>query len=382
MSDPLASLTEDPPQRQGGRRKKRFSGCLPMLVFVVLAAVLIAAAVQYVVRPWVEDLFADPEDFPGPGKGEVVFVVDPGQTVQSMGDELEEVGVVASAEAFVDAAKDNDGATGIQAGAYRLKKEMKASDVVEILVDPANLAQAAVTIPEGLRAVDVIDRLAEGTDFSRRQLEKALNDTDALGLPDYADGNPEGYLFPATYTVTPQDTPASILRDMVDRWEQAAADLDLEAAAAELGYEPHEIMTVAALVQAEGREPDMPKIARVVYNRLKNPGTAGQAGFLQIDATVDYALGRPLTVGLTQEERENTQSPYNTFVNKGLPPGPIGNPGEAAIRAALKPKQGDWYYYVTVNLRTGETKFAETYEEFQQYVAELQEYCDAKSDAC
>ncbi len=169
---------------------------------------------------------------------------------------------------------------------------------------------------------------------------------------------------------------------MVDRWKQAAADLDLEAAAAEIGFEPHEIMTVAALVQAEGREPDMPKIARVVYNRLENPGTAGQAGFLQIDATVDYALGRPLTVGLTQEERENTQSPYNTFVNKGLPPGPIGNPGEAAISAALSPAQGDWYYYVTVNLRTGKTKFAETYEEFQQYVAELREYCDTKSDAC
>lgn len=383
MSDPLAALTQDdvPPSGGSRRRKRRFSGCVPMLVFVTIAALLIFAAYKYVLRPAWDDYFADPEDYPGPGTGEVVFVVDPGQSVTSMGDELEELGVVASAEAFVDAA-DDDRARGIQAGTYLLKEEMKASDVFEVLVDPANLAQAAVTIQEGLRVADVIDRLAKGTDFSKKQFQKALADTDALGLPDYADGNPEGYLFPATYTITPQDTPESILRDMVDRWEQAAADLDLEAAAAEIGYEPHEIMTVAALVQAEGREPDMPKIARVVYNRLENPGTAGQAGFLQIDATVDYALGRPLTVGLTQEERENTQSPYNTFVNKGLPPGPIGNPGEAAISAALSPKQGDWYYYVTVNLRTGKTKFAETYEEFQQYVAELREYCETKSDAC
>ncbi len=383
MSDPII-LEEDAPRRAGGRRKKRFSGCLPMLVFVVVGVVLIAAAGNYVVRPWFEDLFADPEDYPGPGKGQVTFVVKQGQSVPSMGDELEELDVVASSDAFVDAAEADGGDTGIQAGTYLLKREMKASDVVAILVDPGNIAQSTVTIPEGLRVVDVIDRLAEGTDFSKKQLNRALDDTDALGLPDYADGNPEGYLFPATYTITPGDTPASILRAMVSRWEQAASDLDLEATAGEVseGYEPHEIMTVAALVQAEGRGRDMSKIAQVIYNRIENPGTAGQVGRLQIDATVDYALGRPLTVSLTQEERETTQSPYNTFLNVGLPPGPIGNPGEEAISAALNPADGEWYYYVTVNLRTGKTKFAESYDEFLQYQGELREYCETQSDAC
>ena len=381
MSDPIV-LEDGAPRHSGGRRKRRFSGCLPMLAFVVVAAVLIAAAANYVVQPWFEDLFADPEDYPGPGKGEVVFVVDPGQTPPSMGEELEELGVVASAEAFVDAAEVDDGATGIQAGTYVLKKEMKASDVLAVLVDPANIAQATVTIPEGLRVVDVIDKLAKDTDFSKKQYQRALADTEALGLPDYAEGNPEGYLFPATYTITPGDTPASILRAMVARWEQAATELDLEAGAEELGYEPHEIMTVASLVQAEGRGRDMSKIARVIYNRIENPGTAGQIGRLQIDATVDYALNRPLTVGLTQEERETTQSPYNTFLNAGLPPGPIGNPGEEAIDAALNPADGDWYYYVTVNLRTGKTKFAESYDEFLQYQGELQAFCDANPSVC
>ena len=104
------------------------------------------------------------------GRARSSFVVDPGQTVESMGDKLEDIGVVASSEAFVEAAEDDAGATGIQAGTYLLKEEMKASDVVAVLVDPGNLAQSSVTIPEGLRVVDVIDLLAEGTDFSKKQL--------------------------------------------------------------------------------------------------------------------------------------------------------------------------------------------------------------------
>jgi UPF0755 protein len=378
MSDPY--VLEDPPPTDR-RRTRRFSGCLPILIFIAVAVVLVGGAIKYVAGPYIKDLFADPDDYPGPGKGRVTFVVDPGQSISSMGDELEGLHVVASQEAFVDAAADNSRATGIQAGTYLLKKEMKASDVVDILVDPGNLAQSTVTIPEGLRVDDIVSRLADGTDFSKKSIEKALADTDALGLPDYAK-SPEGFLFPATYVVTPEDTPASVLRAMVARWEQAAQDADLEAGAADLGYTPEEIMTVASLVQAEGRGRDMAKIARVIYNRVENPGTAGQIGRLQIDATVDYALDRPLTVGLTQEERETTQSPYNTFLHQGLPPGPIGSPGDEAIRAALKPASGDWYYYVTVNLKTGETKFAESYEEFQQYQAELRNYCETKSRAC
>jgi len=391
MSDPqslgesLARLDDAPgeKQRTDRRRKRRFSGCVPMLVFIAIAAVLIAAAANYVVRPWFEELFADPEDYPGPGSGEVIFVIDSGQTIQSMGDELEELDVVASSDAFVDAAAERDQETrGIQAGTYLLMEQMKASDVVDVLIDPSNQARTTMTIPEGLRAVDVLDKIAADTDFSKKQLRQALADTEALGLPAYARGNPEGYLFPATYPITPLDTPKSLLRSMVARWEQAAADLDFENAAADLGYRPHEIMTVAALVQAEGRGRDMAKIARVIYNRVENPGVQGQIGRLQIDATVDYALDRPLTVGLTQEERENAPGPYNTFRVAGLPPGPIGNPGEEAIRAALNPADGDWYYYVTVNLRTGKTKFAESYAEFQQYQAELREYCATQSRAC
>jgi UPF0755 protein len=168
---------------------------------------------------------------------------------------------------------------------------------------------------------------------------------------------------------------------MVARWEQAAADANLEEAAAELGYTPHELMTVASLVEAEAsRQEDRGKVARVIYNRIENPGTAGTVGLLQIDATINFALGRDLGFAISPEDRAY-DSPYNTYVSEGLPPGPIEAPGDAAIAAAADPTDGDWYYYVTVNLRTGETKFAETYDEFLTYDAEFDEYCTT-SDAC
>ncbi len=126
--------------------------------------------------------------------------------------------------------------------------------------------------------------------------------------------------------------PADMLRAMVDRWRQAAADTDLEAKAKQLGYTPHEIMTIAAILEAEGRGDDKPKIARVIYNRLEiDPNPA--AGFLQIDATVNYALNQPLTVVLTTDQIDSVaDTPYNTYRQKGLPPGPIEAPGRGRHR--------------------------------------------------
>jgi UPF0755 protein len=372
----------------GGRRRSaapagRLRGCLPvLLVLAVVLGLVYLGATRGV--DFIQDQFADPEDYAGPGSGEVTFEVVSGDSVAEMGRNLKKQHVVASVEAFTDAASSNSCATSIQVGFYSLKREMKAADALGVLCDPKQQLSTAVVIPEGLRAVDILDILVAETDFSRGRFEKALRDTEALGLPSYAevnlDGFPEGYLFPATYGFGPKETPESMLKAMVDRWKQAAADADLEAAAAELGYTPHELMTIASLVEAEGRGGDMPKVARVIYNRLENPGTAGTIGRLQIDATVAYALGEKLGVQLTEEQLA-VDSPYNTRIKDGLPPGPIDSPGDAAIKAATHPAKGDWYYYVTVNLRTGETKFAETPEEFAQYKAEFLEYCET-SDAC
>ncbi len=368
----------------GGRRRRRSSGrrmrsCLPVLVVLALVGGLGYLGVTKGLD-LLRDQFASADDYPGPGRGKVVFEVVSGDSIAAMGRNLKAEGVVASVESFTSAAAADPAAAAIQPGFYALKKEMAARDTLAVLVDPDAIISTAVAVPEGLRVVDVVDVLVKETDFSQEQFEKVLANPDALGLPDYAGGEPEGYLFPATYSFGPDATPRSMLRAMVARWEQSAAEADLEARAAELGYTPHELMTIASMVEAEGRGDDMPKVARVIYNRLENVGTAGTVGLLQIDATVAYALGENLGVALTQEQLA-VDSPYNTRVVKGLPPGPIDNPGDAAIAAAADPAEGDWYYYVTVDLATGETKFAETPEEFADYKAEFLQYCET-SDAC
>ena len=201
----------------------------------------------------------------------------------------------------------------------------------------------------------------------------------SIGLPAYAKGNPEGYLFPATYMVPPNATAKSILAEMVDRWRQAADEADLEGAAKRLGYTPAELMVVASLVEAEStRDADRGKVARVIYNRLETDATNH---LLQIDATVNYAHDRDLGVGLTTDDLQ-IDSPYNTYRNPGLPPTPIEAPGAAAIEAAAHPTPGDWVYYVTVNLDTGDTKFAATYAEHQRYVAEFQKWCADNKGKC
>lgn len=362
------------PGRRRGRRQRSLPGCLAVLV-----ALAVIVGGLYFVATWgidkVQEQFSSAADYEGPGHGKVTFQVEKGDSAAAIGRRLKEQGVVASVDAFINAANGSDEWKNLQAGYFPLKKEMKAEDVVAILVDPSNMVTSTVTIPEGLRAVDTIALLAKDTDYSVKDFQKVLDHPDDLGLPSYANGNPEGYLFPATYDWGPDATPKSMLTDMVTRWKQAADDADLEGRAAALGYSPAELMTIASLVQSEGRGDDMPKIARVIYNRLEGNETNG---LLQIDATVNYGAGNKLGAVPTTADLE-IDSPYNTYKNPGLPPTPIEAPGDDAIAAATHPADGDWYYYVTVNLKTGETKFASTYDEFLQYKAELQHYCDTES---
>jgi len=384
MTDMESLLGDQTPTPAGGRRaeksRRRGPGCL---IALVILAVLAGAGYWGVTTgvDKIKDQFSSADDYSGPGSGDVTFEVKQGDTVADMGRGLKDAGVVASVEAFIDAASSNPKSNSIQPGFYPLKKEMKASDVVAVLVDPSQIVTTTVAIPEGLTVRQIVDRLVKGTGFKKADFEAALKDPQALGLPDYAQGNAEGYLFPATYSFGPEEKPADMLHDMVVRWQQAAEQNDLVAGAEALGYTPHEMMTIASLIEAEGRGKYRAKIARVIYNRLENPDNGLTNGLLEIDATVNYALGRDdLGVALTQEDLD-VDSPYNTRRNPGLPPGPIEAPGDDSIQAALHPADGPWLWYVTVNLKTGETKFTDDYDTFLDFKAELDTYCET-SDAC
>lgn len=376
MSD--LGLDLDPPKQHRRRQRKRNGlGCLAVLV----AVAVLAGGGYFVFDRGVgalRDRLSPPEDYSGPGQGKVLVEVSEGDVAADIGNVLVRKDVVASVEAFTDAAAQNPESRGIQVGFYEMKRQMSAQDAVDVLVDPQNLIQDAVVLPEGLTVDAIVQQLAKQTDFPAKAFQRVLDRPGRLGLPAYAKGNPEGYLFPATYQVPPNASAKSILQQMVDRFEQAAADANLEQRAKALGYTPAEVVIVASLVESEAsRAVDRAKVARVIYNRLEGDETNG---LLQLDATVNYAAGRNLGARTSASDRQ-IDSPYNTYRNPGLPPTPIEAPGDAALEAAANPAEGPWNYYVTVDLRTGETKFAEDYQGHLRNKAELDEYCRS-SEAC
>jgi UPF0755 protein len=228
-----------------------------------------------------------------------------------------------------------------------------------------------VTIPEGLRMSQILTTLEQKSPHTPASaFATASKDTAALGLPAYAHGNPEGYLFPATYDFNPGTSALAMLQAMVARFNVEAASINLPAAAQAAHLTQDQVITVASILEAEAGSPKYyPQVAEVIYNRL-NIGMK-----LGLDSTVNYALHR-FGVHLTAAQLR-VNSPYNTFIHTGLPPGPIDNPGNAAIEAALHPAHGNFLYFVTVNLKTGLTKFTSSATQFDQFVAE----CD-KNNAC
>ncbi|HYQ74913.1 endolytic transglycosylase MltG [Cellulomonas sp.] len=341
-------------------------------VVVLLLALVLVGGAAFVVWSVFGGLFsgggsADDtvQDYPGPGSGEVQVTVASGDTGGAIGQTLVDNGVVATVQAFTSAYAANPAATGIQPGTYGLQLEMKASDAVNALLDPANRVSNRVTIPEGYTASQIYQRVYEVTGITVEDLQAAAADPAAIGLPAEAGGNVEGWLFPMTYEVEPGSTAASVLSQMVAR----TTALLTEKGVAQDQWET--VLNQASIVEREGKlDEDRAKIARAIDNRL------AQGMPLQIDAINAYGLGIPGTQ-LTYADTSQAQppyNPYNSYKITGLPPTPIANPGEVSIDAVLNPADGPWLFWVTVNLDTGETKFAETYDEHQTYVDELREW--------
>jgi UPF0755 protein len=368
----LGEITE----RHGHRAPKHKRGRAFVAVFIALAIVVGAAVFAYVKGvDLIQDALSGPEDYSGDGHGSVVVEVQDGDTATEIGQTLNDRGVVASVEAFTDVASADSRALTIQVGFYTLRKQMSAESALDLLLDPKSKVTNLLTIPEGLRADEILATIVKKTDFTAAQVRKAAADPAALGLPGYAGGDLEGYLFPSTYDVAPNMDARGLLSTMVEQFGREAEEVDLEGAARRQGLSPGQLVTVASLVQAETRHnEDMPKVAAVVYNRLE------QGMPLQFDSTLHYAAESRGEV-VAGSDLRNIDSPYNTYRHTGLPPGPIASPGAAALAAAASPSDDDYLYFVTVDLATGETRFAETLAEHNRNVAVYHQYCQT-SDEC
>ncbi|MFF8258547.1 endolytic transglycosylase MltG [Streptomyces virginiae] len=218
-----------------------------------------------------------------------------------------------------------------------------------------------LVIPEGWRATQVYSAVDRALELPPGSAKSAVA-TAGLALPAEAKGNPEGYLFPATYPVTSKTTPAALLAHMVRTANEKLATKAVADGGKAHGMTAYQTATMASIIEAEAETPaDRGKVARVVYNRL------AKSMPLQMDSTLNYALDRS-TVETTLSDTR-IDSPFNTYERQGLPPTPIDSPGLEAMAAAVAPTPGDWLYFVTV--KPGDTRFSATYEEHKKHVAEF-----------
>lgn len=351
---PAPSAAEKPK-----RRHPKWPYVLVLLVVLFGGAAVIATSLF---GPVVTALMtpAEPTDYDGEGSGEVQVVVSTGDTGSSIGDTLAEQDVVKTSEAFYQAVVSS-GEVVFQPGTYTLRKQMSAASALAMLQDPSSQVQVKVTIPEGQTASQALELVTEATGTPVADLEAAAADRGALGIPAEAPSI-EGYLFPATYDFPPGTSAADMVRTMVQRTFQSLDDAGVPAA------DRHRVLTLAALIQKEARfEQDFYKVSRVFQNRIE----IGMP--LQSDATVAYGAESTGRVTTTDAERAD-DNPYNTYVHPGLPVGPISNPGDLAIEAAMAPADGPWLYFVTVNTVTGDTVFSESYDDHLKAVAQWQQF--------
>ncbi len=358
---PLSS-DESRPVGEDTRRRRR-------LVWPVVAGVLVLALAGGAF--FARDLWGVffPPDFAGPGTGHVVVQVADGDSTRDIGQTLVADGVVASARGFGDAAEDDPRGRGIQPGFYDMQRGMTAATAVTRMLDPANrlgrlevrggtqlddTAGVGPTRVPGVltlisQATCVVEDSGQRRCTSPADLQRTMATTDPaqLGVPDWAlpdvrkaapERRLEGLIAPGTYDVTPgadaRTALAGVVRTSTGRLEAAG----LVSGAAADNVSPYQALVIGSLAEREGVEQDFGKIARVVYNRLPIPMR------LQLDSTINYPLDRQTL--LTTPADRDAPGPYNTYLNFGLPPTPIGAVSTPALQAALSPTPGGWLYFV------------------------------------
>ncbi|WP_427018031.1 endolytic transglycosylase MltG [Pseudarthrobacter sp. P1] len=364
----------DAPSRKSRRVSKRVKRRRRTLAFLVVLA-LFAGVVFFVVQA-VKPMFAGAgsDDFPGPGHGSISFVVPEGATGRTVATALKENGVVASESAFLTALTDAQATAKIQPGTFQMKLEMKASDAVALLVAPGGDKVHYAAIEQNLRQNDVLQLLATATSTPLETYKALAAAPASFGLPPQAKSL-EGYLAPGEYRFPVDMTPQQILAQLVKTTKD-----ELVAAGVTSANEQYRVLTIASIIEAEGNEANYAMISGAIENRLNNPN-AETGGRLESDATVAYGLGIK-TYNISDAQKADKTNLYNTFANPGLPAGPIGSPKSTAITAAAHPQSNAYYFWVTVDLSTGETLYAATYAEHLKNVAKYTAWCTANPGKC
>ncbi|NBY15849.1 MAG: endolytic transglycosylase MltG [Actinobacteria bacterium] len=339
-----------------------------------LLGVFTIAGIFLVLGLWVIKGVLPPADYRGSGEQITKIKIAKGQTVSQIANILKAQGVISSVDRFVGLCADTDTCSQLQPGIYRIRTKLPVAAALSALFDPTNRIYSGLLIREGLRNSEIISLLSQETKIPESEFVVALKSPQKVGLPTWAHGNAEGFLFPATYDFPAAATASQILRIMIQKACVEYDSVGLPIHAKKLGLTPHQLLTVASILQAESHPRDYSKVARVILNRLAAPMR------LQMDSTVAYGLNKKKVI--LSDRELTTATPYNTYLNDGLPPGPINNPGVQAIESAAKPANGDWLYFITTNLDTQETKFTSSYLEFLRFKDEFINFCTANQGAC
>jgi UPF0755 protein len=342
MIETRPKIAERPP----GRRRRR--GLIILLVLILLLAGTAAALGGY--YTWAIGAS-------GPQRP-VNLVIPPGATGDEVAELLKEHEVIRSPLAFRIFSRFRGLSSGFQAGRYELTTNMAVEDVIEVLKTGPIVDSVRVTFPEGYIVPQMAERAREGLGIKRSAFVRLAESGDYALEPYLPEGTStvEGFLFPSTYDFLKDVDADIVIQRLLEEFAQQVEALPWENAK-ELGLTPYEVVVVASMIEKEARiQEDRPKIAAVIYNRLKIDMQLG------IDATVRYAVGKP-TEPLTQSDLD-VDSPYNTRKVAGLPPTPIASPGLAAIEAALNPAKVDYLYFLVVDPDSGKHEFTTTYEEF------------------
>ncbi|MGP9781175.1 aminodeoxychorismate lyase [Arthrobacter sp. MYb211] len=353
------------------KRSKRRRNLVMLATFLIFAVVV--AGSFYFIRSLVKQF--NPDDYPGPGGQAVEFTVEDGWGPALISRKLEELDVVASDKLFMDALEDSKADNVvIHPGTYPLKLQMPAADATEVLVDNRPDKVFYIGLKANLRLQASLAEIAKGSGLDEKKLGELANQPEKFGLPESVK-NLEGWLHPGEYRFALDTSAEKVLTELVDSTKTALQDAGVN----DLG-EGYRALKVASILQAEATPKDYATVAGAIENRL-NPNNVETHGLLQTDSTVIYGLDR-YSLQFTATEKRDAGNQYNTYVHTGLPPTPIGSPATSAIDAAVNPADNGFYYWVTVNTQSGETKFASNYAEHQVNQNEFRAWCAANAEVC